>query len=134
MLWCAGFPKVRRFFCGRAGALKHRDSVFPACRFLVATCRFSCAAACDVLVIRPRIEPGPLHWKADSQPLDHHPRSPRTSKSSWGSWPRVRTAEVQPQQDQKYPRDEWRRRGRRQTDTHTQTLSRRGSFFFFFLG
>ena len=38
------------------------------------------------------------------------------------------TATVQ----QEYPRDEWHRWGRRQKDTHTRRLHRRGSFFFFF--
>ena len=39
------------------------------------------------------------------------------------------SATVQPQRDQEYPRDWWCWRGRRQRDTHTQTLHRRGSFF-----
>ena len=47
---------------------------------------------------------------------------------NWSEW---YFAEVQPQQDQEYPRDEWHRRGRRQTHRHRR-LGRRGSFFFFF--
>ena len=31
----------------------------------------SCPATCEILVPRPGIEPCPLHWKADSLPLDH---------------------------------------------------------------
>ena len=40
------------------------------------------------------------------------------------------TAEVQPWQDQKYPRDEWRQLGRRQTDTHTEGYVEEVAFFF----
>ena len=47
-------------------------------------------------------------------------------------WKRSVFAEVQPQQDQEYPRDEWRRQ-RRQPHTHRR-LRRRGSFFKKFLG
>ena len=39
-------------------------------------------------------------------------------------------AEVQPRQDQEYPRDEWRRR-RRQTDRHTEGCVEDVAFFNF---
>ena len=87
-------------------------------------------------------------------PLDRVPGSVRAKSSASSSWPFTswflsaqhpgqeavinqikwghgRTAEVQPRQDQEYPRDEWRQRGRRQTHTHRR-LPRRGRFFFYF--
>ena len=42
-----------------------------------------------------------------------------------------RPAEVQPRQDQKCPRNEWRRRGRRQTDTYTDGCVEEVAFFYF---
>ena len=39
-------------------------------------------------------------------------------------------AEIQPQQHQEYPRDEWRRRGRRQTDRHTDSCVEEVAFLF----
>ena len=40
-----------------------------------------------------------------------------------------RAAEVQPWQDQEYPRNEWHRRGRRQTDTYTDGCIEEVAFF-----
>ena len=34
-------------------------------------CRLTCPTAFEILVPSLGIEPRPLHWKADSQPLDH---------------------------------------------------------------
>ena len=40
-------------------------------------------------------------------------------------------AEVQPRQDQEHPRDEWHRRGRRQTDTLTEGCIEEVALFIF---
>ena len=44
-------------------------------------------------------------------------------------WEDSLDAEVQPRQDQEYPRDEWHRRGRRQT--HTEGCVEEVAFFYF---
>ena len=36
----------------------------------VVVCRLSCSVACGMLVPQQGLNLSPLHWKADSQPLD----------------------------------------------------------------
>ena len=41
------------------------------CASLIVAHGLRCPIACGILVLQPGVEPVPLHWKADSQPLNY---------------------------------------------------------------
>ena len=65
--------RVGSVVCGTwAFSLRRTSSV-------VGVCGLSCPAACGILVPDQGLKPHPLHWKADSLPLDHQGSPPAAS-------------------------------------------------------